>query len=108
MQHDLEAAVAAGGSRSSQNIDQVAVPLVVVPVDPPGAVALSELQQQCGEIVGQVPIVQAGAPERMPHEDVKEERLGRKQHRTDRQQPLEQVGRVEQWVRPSVASRRSR
>ena len=86
----------AGGLEIGQNVDQIPVSLVVVPVHPPGPVPLAELHQEGGQVVGQVAIVEAGAPQRMPNEDIEEERLGRKQHRTHCQQPLDQVRRVEQ------------
>src|SRR5437867_821962 len=80
VQHDLEPAVAARGLEVRQNIDEVVVPLVVVPVDPPGPVALPELEEQCRKVVSQFPLFEAGALERMPDEDVEKERLGREQH----------------------------
>ena len=62
MQHDLKPAVATGRFEVCQDIDDIAVPLVIVPVDPPGPVALSELEEECGEVIGQVSVFEAGSP----------------------------------------------
>jgi len=46
----------------------------------PALFALPELEEQCRKVVSQFPLFEAGAPERMPDEDVEKERLGREQH----------------------------
>jgi hypothetical protein len=73
--------------------------LVVVPVDAPGPVAPSEVEQEGRQVVRQLAIIDSGAPERVPDGDVEEQRLRGDQHGADREQPLEQIRRVEQRVR---------
>src|SRR3954452_10569146 len=75
MHHHLEAAIAGSRLEVRQNVDHVAVLLVVVPVDSPSSIPLSEFQEQGGEIVGELALFQAGAPERMPHDYVEKQRL---------------------------------
>ena len=98
MDHHLEAAVSGGGFEVRQDVHQIAVSLVVIPVNSPGAVSLAEFQQQGSEIVGQVAFLEARTAQGLANQDVKEERLGRKQHRTDGQQSFEQIGRIEQRI----------
>jgi hypothetical protein len=100
MDHHLEATGAVARLQVGQDVHQIAMALVVVPVYPPRPVPLSEIEQHRGQVVGQFPVVQPGGPEGLAHEDVEEQRLRRHQHRPHGQQPLEQLGRVEQRIRP--------
>jgi hypothetical protein len=98
--HDAEAALAPARLQIRQNVHEIAVPLVVVPVDAPGTIALPEVEQQRGQVVGQLAVVYPGAPERMPYHDVEEQRLGRHEHGPHRQEAFEQFGRIQQRIRP--------
>jgi len=73
--HHLEPPIARGRFEICQDVHQIAVPLVIVPVDTPSAIVLAELEQKCGEIVGKLSVIEAKASERMPNQDIKEQRL---------------------------------
>ena len=75
--HHPEAALAAARLQIRQDVHQIPVLLVVMPVDPPGAVPLPEVEQHRGQVVGQLAVVDARAPERVAHDHVEEQRLGR-------------------------------
>ena len=96
--HNPEAAVALRGLEVGQDVHEVLVPLVVVPVDAPRPVSLPEVEQQGGQVVRQIAVVDAGPPQRVTDHHVKEERLRRHQHGAHREQSLQQLGRVEQRV----------
>jgi hypothetical protein len=89
--HDLESAVANRRLQIGQNVDQVAVALIIVPIDPPGPVSLPELEQQGREVVGQIAILDAGGSQRVPNHDIEEECLRGQQHRAHGEQALEQL-----------------
>ena len=59
--HHPEAPLAVARLEVGEDVDQIAVLLVVMPVDPPGPVPLPEIEQQRGEVVGQLAVVDAGA-----------------------------------------------
>ena len=82
--HDLEAAVAGGALEVVENVDQIAMALVVVPVDSPGPIALAEPEQDCGEVIRQIAIFQTEPPEGVADEHIEKQRLGRQEHRADR------------------------
>ena len=96
--HHPEASFADTRLQIRQDIDQVPVTLVVVPVDAPGAVPLPEFQKQGRQIVGKIPVIDARASERLPRQHVEKERLGGHQHRPHGQQALQQIGSVQQRV----------
>jgi hypothetical protein len=100
MEHHAKSALARARLEIDENVHQIAVALVVVPVHAPRPVALAELQQKRSEIVGQIAVVHPGVPERVPHDHEEKQRLGRDEHRPYRQQALQQVGGVQQGIRP--------
>ena len=73
--------------------------LVIVPVDPPGPVTLAESHQHGGEVVGEVAVVDATPAQRVSHDHIEEEVVRWHQDRPDGEQPLGQLGVVEQDVR---------
>ena len=94
MQHHPEAPVTCA-RLEIRGIHQVAMALIVVPIHAPRPVALSEFEQERGEIIGELSIIHPRAAERMPHDDEIEEGFGRNEHRPNRQQALEQLRRVQ-------------
>jgi hypothetical protein len=96
----LEAPLTVGSLEIGQDIDQIAMLLIIIPVHPPGPVALAEFEQQRRDIVGQFPVVTPGPEQGMADQDVKKEWLRGDQHGPHRQQSLEQTGRIEERVWP--------
>jgi len=97
--HHFEAAVTTRGFEIGQDVHHVAVALIVVPVYAPRAISLPEVEQQCRQVVSEIPILNTGTAESMANQYVKEERFRGDEHRSDREQSFEQIGRVQQLVR---------
>ena len=98
MHQHPEAALTAGGLEVLQDVHEIVMPLIIVPVDAPRAIAVTERHEHRRQVVGEVAIIDATPPQRMPHHHVEEEVVGRHQQRAHREQPLGQLGIVEQDV----------
>src|SRR5215210_5396015 len=72
MHHDFEATVSSGRLQVRKNINHIMVPLVVVPINPPGPIALPELQEQGCQIISNLAVIEPGAHQRMADEYVEE------------------------------------
>ena len=94
----LKRPLPARGLEVLQDVDEVAVPLIIVPVDAPCAVPVTEGHQHRRQVVGEVAVVDAAPSQRMPHDHVEEQVVGWHQERAHREQPLGQLGIVEQDV----------
>lgn len=95
-----ESAFPLGLFQVSENVNEISVPLVVVPVHSHCAVAPAEFKKNRSQIIGHVAIIETVPEQRVTNRYIKEKGLGGDQHRANRQQPLEQIGRVKQSVRP--------
>src|SRR5436853_623074 len=58
----------------------------------------AELEEQRGQIVGELTVVHAGREQRVPYRDVRKERRRGDDERAQREQGLEQAGLVEQPI----------
>jgi hypothetical protein len=74
------------------------MPLVVMQVDAPSPVSLAEGHQHRGEVVRKVAVIDAAPAQRVPHDHIEEEMVGRHQDRPDREEPLGELWIVEQDV----------
>ena len=80
------------------DVDEIAVALVVGPTDARVPVVIAELEQQRGQVVGELTVVDGRGAQGVPYRHVREQGRRRDGERAHRQQRLEQSGVVEQRV----------
>ena len=80
------------------DVDEIAVALVVGPTDARVPVVIAELEQQRGQVVRELTVVDGRGAQRVSHGDVGEQGRRRDGERAHGQQRLEQTGLVEQRV----------
>ena len=80
------------------DVDEIAVALVVGPADTGMPVVIAELEQQRGQIVRELAVVDGRGAQGVPHRHVREQRRRGNRERAHREQRLEQTGLVQQGV----------
>ena len=80
------------------DVDEIAVALVVGPTDAHVPVVIAELEQQRGQIVRELTVVDGGGAQGVPYRHVREQGRRRDGERAHGQQRLEQARLVEQRV----------